>query len=97
MIRKTFLIRLCIKWFRSVHKRYADLLIYHKGMFILLYSNGMHPYLIVYIKTSEINTVFGANKAQISIERHGGEYLEASSFNAFKTDVNNYLTGGINF
>lgn len=97
MIRKSYLIRICKKWFNKNHKTYADLLLYHKGVFILLYSNGMHPYLIVYIKTSEINAVFGSNKAQISIERYGGKYLDANSFNAFKTAVNNYLTGGINF
>ena len=97
MIRKSYLIRICKKWFNKNYKSYSDLLIYHKGIFILLYSNGMYPYLVIDIKTNEINAVFGANKAQISIERYGGRYSDANSFSAFKTAVNDYLTGGINF
>lgn len=64
---------------------------------ILLYSNGMYPYLCIEMK-------FGKNKQQESqiewqqaVEKAGGKYLVIRTFDGFREAVKEYFSNAILF
>lgn len=63
---------------------------------ILLYSNGMYPFLCIEIKrgeTRDINRI----EWQHEVEKVGGRYLVVKTFDGFREAVNQYLREGIKF